>query len=83
MPEIEVGKVIHYFGKVAVAAVKLTGELAVGDNIKIKTRSGEFTQNIESMQIDKTSVQKAGAGSDIGIKVAEHVKEGDTVFKVI
>lgn len=83
MPEIEVGKVIHFFGKVSVAAVKLSGELAVGDSIKVKTRSGEFVQKVESMQVDKTAVPKAAAGADIGIKVAGHVKEGDTVYKVI
>ncbi|MFW6124857.1 MAG: hypothetical protein ACOC46_01805, partial [Pirellulales bacterium] len=37
MPEEEIGRVTHYFGKIGVAAIDITrGKLAVGDTIRIK-----------------------------------------------
>ncbi len=82
MADTEIGKVTHYFGKISVGAMKLTAPLAVGDTIKVKTHSGEFTQKVDSIQIDKNAVPAAAAGAEIGIKVAQPVKEGDIVYKV-
>ncbi|MCW1309990.1 MAG: translation initiation factor IF-2 subunit gamma, partial [Candidatus Nanoarchaeia archaeon] len=39
------------------------GELKVGDLIRIKGATTDFTQKVESMQIEKKPVEKAGAGS--------------------
>jgi translation elongation factor EF-1alpha len=82
MSEREVGVVSHYFGKVDVAGIDLTGDLAVGDTIRISGHTTEFTQTVDSMQIDHASVDTAGPGDQIGIKVADRVREGDTVYKV-
>ena len=82
MADQEIGKITHYFGKISVAVIKLVGALKVGDSIKVKTHSGEFTQNVDSMQVDKKSLAAAVAGSEVGLKVAQPVKEGDTVYKV-
>jgi len=82
--EKEVGKVLHYFGKASAAAMKLTGgDLKVGDTIHIKGRTTDFTQVIESMQIELNSVTEARQGDDIGIKVKDHVREHDVVYKVV
>ncbi len=81
--EVKIGEVSHYFGKIQVAAIELTdGELSVGDKIHIKGHTSDFTQNIDSMQIDNADVTTAGKGSSIGIRVAEHARVGDTVYKV-
>jgi putative protease len=81
--EKEVGKVTHYFTKIGVAIVDLTEELKVGDTIHIKGHTSDFTQKVESMQIEHEQVEKAGKGKAIGLKVNEHAREGDVVYKVI
>lgn len=82
MPEEEVGQVTHYFNKISVAAIELTGELSVGDTIHIKGHTSDWTQTVDSMQIEHESVEKAGPGDQIGIKVDEHAHENDVVYKV-
>jgi putative protease len=83
MPEIEIGYVTHYFGQIGVAAIQLTnGELAVGDTIHVKGHTSDFTVRIEAMQIEHKSVPQAKKGEGIGIKVPQHAREHDKVFKV-
>jgi putative protease len=83
MPEMEIGFVTHYFGKINVAAIQLTnGELAVGDTIHVKGHTSDFTTRIESMQVDRASLPNAKKGDGIGIKVPAPVREHDKVFKV-
>lgn len=82
MPEEEVGKVTHYFNKINVAAIELTKELAVGDTIHVKGHTSDWTQEVGSMQIEHESVQKAGPGDTVGLKVESHAHEGDVVYKV-
>ena len=82
--EVKIGEVVHYFGKISVAAIKLAdGDLKAGDTIHIKGHTSDFTQKIESIQIEHNSVTEAKKGADIGIKVSEHVREKDVVYKVI
>ena len=82
--EVKIGEIAHYFGKISVAAIKLTdGELKVGDTIHIKGHTSDFMQKIESIQIEHNSVTEAKKGADIGIKVSEHVREKDEVYKVV
>jgi putative protease len=83
MPDSEIGKVTHYFGKIGVAAIEITqGMLRVGDTIHIKGHTSDFTQTVDSMQIEGGSVQEAGAGQSVGIKVVDHAREHDVVYKV-
>ena len=83
MEEVAIGMVEKYFGKIGVAAIKITsGELKVGDKIHIKGHSTDFEQQVDSMQLEHQSVQTAGPGADVGIKVKEKVHEKDTVFVV-
>ncbi len=83
MPEIEIGYIIHYFGHLGVAAIQLTNaELAVGNTVHIKGHTSDFTTQIESMQVEHTSVPLAKKGDSIGIKVPQHAREHDKVFKV-
>lgn len=85
MPEErDVGVVIQYFAKPEVAAIQLTaGEIKMGDTLRIKGTTTDFTQRIESMQIDRVPVSSAKAGQSIGIKVKERVREHDRVFLVV
>jgi hypothetical protein len=78
MPEI--GKVTHYFDKIGVAVIDLKKELKVGDKIQFKGPSTDFTQAVESMQIDKKPIPKASKGL-IALKVVQKVIAGDSVIK--
>ena len=81
--ETEIGHVSHYFGKIHVAAIELTsGGLSVGETVHIKGHTSDFTQTIDSMQIDNAEVTQAKKGQSIGVRVTEHAREGDTVYKV-
>jgi len=81
--EVKIGHVSHYFGKIMVAAIDLTdGDLTVGDTIHIKGHTSDFTEEITSMQIDKANVERATRGQSIGIRVKEHARVGDEVFKL-
>ena len=83
MKEERVGIVSHYYDKIGVAAVVLEGELAVGDTIHIKGHSTDFTQKMESIQIENKNVERAKEGDNVGIKIKEHAREHDIVCKVV
>jgi putative protease len=84
MAEKKIGEVMKYFSKPSVAAVKITeGELSVGDSIKLSGHTTDFTDVIESMEVENKSVKKAVAGDFIGVKVSDRVRPGDEVFKII
>ncbi len=81
--EVMIGHVSHYFGNIHVAAIELTeGELSVGDTVHIKGHTSDFTQKVDSMQIDKDEVTQAGKGQSVGIRVTEHARVGDGVYKI-
>lgn len=83
MEEIPTGKVEKYFGKIGVAAIRITaGELKTGDTIKIKGHTTDFEQTVDSMQVEHATVEKAVVGDEVGIKVKEKVHENDTVYLV-
>ena len=84
MAEEKIGIVTHYFGKIGVAALKITdGELKVGDIIRIKGHTSDFTQTVESMQVEHESVEVARAGDEVGLKTAEYTREHDSVYKIL
>ena len=82
MADTKVGKVTHYYNHLGVGIVKLSGPLVSGDTIKIVGHGREFTQTVNSMQLDHQEVQKAKKKQVIGLKVDQKVKEGDVVYKV-
>jgi putative protease len=84
MAEKKIGEVVKFFSKPSVAAVKIVdGELKVGDSIKFSGHTTDFTDVVNSMEVDNKSVPKAVAGDFIGVKVSDRVRPGDEVFKVI
>jgi translation elongation factor EF-Tu-like GTPase len=84
MEEKKVGEIIKYFGKIGVAAIRLSeGSLKVGDTIHMVGHTTDITQTIDSMQIENKNVQEAGPGADIGIKTKDRVREHDIVYKVV
>lgn len=80
--EKPVGEVTHFFTNISVAVIKLSGKLAVGDRIKIKGAASDFTQGVDSMQVEHKAIKTAGKGQSVGMKVKNPVHEGDLVYKV-
>lgn len=79
--EVRVGVVTHYYGHLSVAAVKLEVALAVGQTIRILGHTSDFRQRVDSIQIEHETVQEAIGGDEIGLKVAQHAREHDVVYR--
>jgi putative protease len=77
-----IGKVTNYFSKISVAVIELTAPLKKGDEISIEGTTTTFTQRVESMQIERATIESAKAGQAIGLKVKERVRPGDTVYRI-
>ena len=82
MEEERIGSVTHWFGKIGVIGIELTGQLAVGDTIRIRGYTTDFDQEIASMQIEGKDVTEAGPGDNVGIKVSERARVGDRVYRL-
>ncbi len=82
MEEQDIGLVDHFFGKISVGMIVLSGVLKVGDTIRIKGKQQDFSQKVESMRIEFDNVDEAKEGDKVGIKVSEPVHAGDKVYKV-
>jgi len=84
MAKIPIGEVVHFFGKINVAVLKLSGELKVGDRISIENKDGTVVlqQNATSMQIEHKQVESAKAGDDVAIKTSGKVHSGNLVYKI-
>lgn len=80
--ETPVGRITHYYSHLSVGIIELTGELNVGDVIHVKGKHTDFTQTVDSMQVEHQNVTHAEKGKSVGIKVKEKVREHDQVFRV-
>jgi hypothetical protein len=77
-----IGLVTHYFSHLSVAIVLLeTGSLREGDVIHIKGHTSDFTQRAESMEVDHVHVSEVRPGQSFGLRVKEHAREHDIVYK--
>ena len=78
-----IGKVVHYFDKIEVAVIALDAPLKVGETIRIAGgESTDFSQEVESMEVEHEKIKKAKKGDEVGLKVKEKVREGYKVYKV-
>ncbi len=82
MADKKIGKVIHYYDKLGVAIINLKANLKIGQTIKISHGDSNFTQPVESMQIDHKALQEALKGQEIGLKVNQEVARGAEVYLV-
>lgn len=83
MSEETVGKVTHYFPHSSAAVIALEkGSIKVGDTIRIVGHTTDFTQKIDSIEIEHQKVQEVKPGDSFGIKIIEKVRESDVVYKV-
>ena len=82
MVEKRIGRISHYFDKVQVAVIDLSENINLGDKISIKGYTTDFSQNVESMQINKVNIISANPGDEIGLKILERVRINDDVFLI-
>ena len=80
--EKQIGTVTHWYDKLGVAVVKLTGAISKGATIKVRKGDDEFEDTVSSLQIDHTDVQSAKKGDDAALKLSNRAKEGAAVFLI-
>jgi translation elongation factor EF-Tu-like GTPase len=80
-PDQAIGTVTHYFSHLSVAAVTLTNTLRIGDRIHIVGHTTNLEQPVESMEVEHAGVESAGPGDDVALKVRDHVREHDRIFR--
>ena len=80
--EQKIADVTHIYGQIKVAILHILKPLGEGQTIHFKGHTTDFTQQVESMQIEHEQVQKVKKGDDIGLKVDKDMRVGDEVFLV-
>jgi hypothetical protein len=82
--EQRIGIVTHYYSHLSVAALQLEPgtTLRVGEVIHIRGHTTDFTQRVESLEVNHAPVLEVKPADDFGLKVIEHAREHDVVFKV-
>lgn len=55
-----IGKVSHYFSKIGVAVIELSGSLSKGDTVRIVGgEATDFEQTIDSMEMEHEKIEKS------------------------
>jgi hypothetical protein len=80
--ETRIGEVTHYFNHINVAVLDLGGELKVGDTVRFLGHGADFTQTIDSMEIEHKKVESAGPKQEVALKTAQPVHKGTEVLKL-
>ena len=82
-PGERVGVVTHYYSQPSVAVLRLeSGTLRVGDVIHIHGHTTDFSQRVESLEVNHAPATEVGPKDDFGLNVVGHVREHDVVYKV-
>jgi putative protease len=81
--EEAVGTVTHYFSHLGVAIIQINnGMLKTGDSIHIQGHTTDFTQPVESMELEHRHIDQAAPGQNVGVRVKDHVREHDIVYVI-
>ena len=82
-PGERIGVVTHYYSHLSVATLRLeSGTLRVGDVIHIRGHTTDFSQRVDSLEVNHAPATEVGPNDDFGLKVVEHAREHDVVYKV-
>jgi len=82
-PGERIGVVTHYYSHLSVATLRLeSGTLCVGDMIHIRGHTTDFSQRVDSLEVDHAPATEVGPNDDFGLKVVEHAREHDVVYKL-
>lgn len=76
------GKVVNYYPKMQVAAIKITADLKIGDNIIVLgNKTGIEKVTVESIEIENKKVTNAKKGDEVGIKIPG-IRKNDQVYLI-
>ena len=78
--EKEIGKITHFYDKISVGVLELSGKLKVGDKIHILGAHDDFEQKVAGMQLEHKDIQEGKKGQAVAIKVDQIVHKNDKVF---
>ena len=76
-----VGSVIDYDPHRQVAVVEVAADVAVGETLSFHGDSADFSQAIESMEVDHQPLEAASAGTEVAITVGQRVHPGTQVYR--
>ena len=82
-PQDAIGQVSHYFSHLSVATVSLKAPLAIGERIHIRGHTTDLVQEVGSLEVEHAPVDRVGPGDDAALKVDEHVRDHDLVFREV
>lgn len=81
--EVEIGRVTHFYSHLCVAVLQLKEPLKLGDKIHICGHTTDFTQRVNSIEVEHHPVVWVKPGDAVAIKVIEPVREHDIVYRVV
>jgi len=79
----QIGEVTHFYKKVMVGVLRLRADLELGAEVRFKGAHTDFTQRVDSMQVEHENIEHAAAGSEVAMKVDQRVRSGDSVYRVL
>ena len=80
--ETEIGRITHYYNHLNVAALLLSSDLKLGDMIHILGHVTDFTQKVDSMEIERHAVTRGKQGEEVAIKATQPVRVNDIVYRI-
>jgi hypothetical protein len=79
----KIGNVINYYEKIGVTIVKITGNLTVGDKIKVYKDGDQILfQQIDKILSNQTNIPFAKPGDVVGLVLDEKIQKGSEVYRV-
>jgi hypothetical protein len=80
----EIGKIKHYYPKAHAALAELFDgeELRIGDMVGFLSEDERFEQDVESLEIDRESVEVVHSGVEFGILVDQPVDKSFRLFRI-
>lgn len=77
-----IGEITHYFSKIMVCVIQMNkGTLSIGEKVRIRGHTTDFTQKIRSLQIESVNVPVVHQGQLVGMRIDKPARAGDMVFK--
>jgi hypothetical protein len=81
--EEAIGTVTHYYSHLGVAIVQINnGSLKKGDRIHIQGHTTDFTQPVDSMELEHQRIDQAATGQVVGLRVKDEARVHDIVYLI-
>ena len=83
--KVYIGKVLHYYGKIEVAEIKIESKgLKIGDKLMIQGfTTGIVETRLNSMEMNHKKVKKVSKGNVVAVKLNSVVRKNDQVYVIV